>query len=248
MRKIKFDLEMAKRIINGESNGKIITQTGREVEILKTDLECSTGQCILGVLKGNKSTGEDTVKTYYSNGMVNKDLDKPTLFDLEIEVEERDYYLMPGKIILFRTNFRKDSIIMGIIEKVENNILFLMASCDVISVKNKAFGPIYLHKETQSFCRLDEVIEFLEVDEDLEERVVIELNNQDISWTMGEGKYVFTSIYQCFEAGDKVIGVDGAGQWRFDFFSHKDFKGFVCTGRTYQRLLKFNDYTKNFLG
>lgn len=54
-----------------------------------------------------------------------------------------------------------------------------------------------------------------------------------------------------FTAGQPVIGVDGRGEWRYDFFSHykpeKRNGEYVCTGRSYKHCLPYEG-NENLLG
>lgn len=79
--KVSFDVEMAKRISNGEVDGKIITRDGRNVRVVCWDARWDL--CILALLAGKS---KDDVGAYPNDGRIFMEGESPA--DLMLEVPE----------------------------------------------------------------------------------------------------------------------------------------------------------------
>ena len=79
--KVPFDVEMAKRISNGEVDGKIITRDGRNVRVVCWDARGDL--CILALLAGKS---KDDVGAYPNDGRIFMEGESPA--DLMLEVPE----------------------------------------------------------------------------------------------------------------------------------------------------------------
>lgn len=83
--KVPFDLEMAKRITNGEINGKIVTRTGDYVRIICFDWKSTDEELpIIGLARNNKY---ELMHFYNRIGYTNKD-GLESKFDLFLEIPE----------------------------------------------------------------------------------------------------------------------------------------------------------------
>lgn len=76
-----FDVEMAKKISNGEVDGKIITRDGRNVRVVCWDARGEL--CILALLAGKS---RDDVGAYPNNGRIFREGESPA--DLMLEIPE----------------------------------------------------------------------------------------------------------------------------------------------------------------
>lgn len=79
--KVPFDVEMAKRISNGEVDGKIITRDGRNVRVVCWDARGDL--CILALLAGKS---KDDVGAYPNDGRIFMEGESPA--DLMLEIPE----------------------------------------------------------------------------------------------------------------------------------------------------------------
>ena len=94
--KVPFDVEMAKRISNGEVDGKIITRDGRNVRVLCWDARGDL--CIWALLAGKS---KDDVGAYPNDGRIFMEGESPA--DLMLEVPEY-MTLKDGDILYAKTN------------------------------------------------------------------------------------------------------------------------------------------------
>lgn len=98
--KVPFDLEMAKRITNGEINGKIVTRTGDNVRIICFDWESIEEELpIIGLARNNKY---ELIHFYNRIGYTNKD-GLQSKFDLFLEIPEYITFTN-GDILISRDN------------------------------------------------------------------------------------------------------------------------------------------------
>lgn len=79
--RVPFDVEMAKRISNGEVEGKIVTRDGRNVRVVCWDARGD--QCILALLAGKS---KDDVGAYPNDGRIFMEGESPA--DLMLEIPE----------------------------------------------------------------------------------------------------------------------------------------------------------------
>lgn len=98
--KVPFDLEMAKRITNGEINGNIVTRTGDNVRIICFDWKSTDEELpIIGLARNNKY---ELMHFYNRIGYTNK-AGLQSKFDLFLEIPEYTTFTN-GDILISRDN------------------------------------------------------------------------------------------------------------------------------------------------
>lgn len=108
--KVPFYLEMAKRIINGEVKGRVVTREGNNVRILCWDKKDKTYHIAALVDDGD----EENFKTYTNEGVWNTDETCSIIkYDLMLEIPEHitfkdgDIYKTErGGIAIYNANYK----------------------------------------------------------------------------------------------------------------------------------------------
>ncbi len=108
--KVSFDVEMAKRISNGEVDGKIITRDGRNVRVVCWDARGDL--CILALLEGKS---KDDVGAYPNDGRIFMEGESPV--DLMLEIPEYMTF-KDGDVIVF--GHTEKSLAIGIFHRQQS--------------------------------------------------------------------------------------------------------------------------------
>lgn len=238
--KVPFDLEMAKRITNGEINGKIVTRTGDNVRIICFDWESTDEELpIIGLARNNKY---ELMHFYNRIGYTNKD-GLQSKFDLFLEIPEyitfKDgdiYKTGRGGIAIYNANYKASSgntpFYVGV-RFQENDLVFHVENNDC------GFGELdrctlnVTEEERQEFIGLLSDSEDPRAKEYLKRFLNIEL----------KPKYKFNPF-------DKVlVRDDKEHDWNADLFSHINKLGnCVCLGSSWVYCIPYNDQTAHLLG
>lgn len=238
--KVPFYLEMAKRIINGEVKGRVVTREGNNVRILCWDKKDKTYHIAALVDDGD----EENFKTYTNEGVWNTDKTCSIIkYDLMLEIPEHitfkdgDIYKTErGGIAIYNANYKALSgntpFYVGV-RFQEKDLIFHVENDDC------GFGELdrctlnVTEEERQEFIGLLSDSEDPRAKEYLKRFFNIEL----------KPKYKFNPF-------DKVlVRDDKEHDWNADLFSHINKLGnFVCLGSSWVYCIPYNDQTAHLLG
>ena len=219
---LSFTVEQAKRITNGEIDGRIVTRNGSSVRIICWDCK---GEYNIVALVSNNKKGTETARYYDADGCEFKYT--AGAYDLLLQFPEyatfKDGDVLKGDKLIFVLNANGDyktSIYAGIFLPSGNITYGGAASMDHIE-------NFTLATEAEK----QRLIEALQSSEDKRAEECLKKLGIEV-----KPKCEFT-------AGQPVIGMDGRGEWRYDLFSHykpnKQNGEYVCTGRSYKHCLPY---------
>lgn len=219
---LSFTVEQAKRITNGEIDGRIVTRNGSSVRIICWDCK---GEYNIVALVSNNKKGTETARYYDADGCEFKYT--AGAYDLLLQFPEyatfKDGDVLKGDKLIFVLNANGDyktSIYAGIFLPSGNITYGGAASMDHIE-------NFTLATEAEK----QRLIEALQSSEDKRAEECLKKLGIEV-----KPKCEFT-------AGQPVIGMDGIGEWRYDLFSHykpnKQNGEYVCTGRSYKHCLPY---------
>lgn len=235
--KVPFNIEMAKKITNEEVKGRIVTHDGECVfRIVCFDLLDDKGKII--ALRKNDNYNE-TVFTFDDYGCCVQNSN----YILMLEVPE---YLAfkDGDVVKFS---HEDCSWITVIKDIEivdnfyfsNDYVTLMLdgeySCPELEFDSYSDSAIAVKKPTDK--EIQKLIDAIKTSKEPKAKEYLKrffgIEHKDATE---------------FKPGQPVIGINGIGKWRYDFFSHIDDSLYVCTGGSYKRCLPFNDKTAHLLG
>lgn len=237
--KVPFDLEMAKRITNGEINGKIVTRTGDYVRIICFDWESTDEELpIIGLARNNKY---ELMHFYNRIGYTNKD-GLESKFDLFLEIPEyitfKDgdiYKTGRGGIAIYNANYKASSgntpFYVGV-RFQEKDLVFHVENNDC------GFGELDRCTLNVTEEERQEFIGLLSDSEDPRAKECLKMLGIEVK-------------PECkFKPFDKVlVRDDKEHDWNADLFSHINKIGnFVCLGSSWLYCIPYNDQTKHLLG
>lgn len=231
--KVPFYLEMAKRIINGEVKGRVVTREGNNVRILCWDKKDKTYHIAALVDDGD----EENFKTYTNEGVWNTDKTCSIIkYDLMLEIPE--YITFTNGDILISRNNRP-----FIYKEVKNNRGAFGAYFGVDLIGNEFFDCDNWTCEVKG--RADET------------QLKIIIDQLKSSKDPRAKKYLksFLNIelkpeYK-FKPYDKVLVRESNDfPWRIDLFSHiqDGAKPYVCLYHYWKYCIPYNDQTAHLLG
>lgn len=229
-----FNLELAKEITNGTKEGRIVTRGGESIRILCFDRKTDMYPIISLVDVKN----QESVEFHDLNGRWGDEED-----DLDIMLEIPEYMTFKDGDVIAYDNVKDVFFIIG-------------RKCSMTDENPHYYVKYekgYITFSTEdSFCRLKG------------SRLATEEERQRIIDALKASKepkakeYLkrFFSIEEktkCeLKAGQPVIGIDGRGEWRYDFFSHYNPRykngNYVCSARSYSKCLPYNEQTAHLLG
>lgn len=234
MVKVPFEVELAKKITNGEVEGRVVTREGDSVRILCWDKKDKTYNLAALVDDGI----EENYRSYTNEGIWNTD-ETCTLkkYDLMLEIPEYMTF-KDGDIIAFN-ECETVLIVKGTAYK--NGIGTLYCDCYAVVVNG------YLYVDSNVIINRS--------------RFATETEKQKLITALKESKepkakeYLkrFFGIEQKqeheFKPFDRVICRDDYSEWFVDMFSHIDGNGsFACIGSVWKYCLPYNDQTAHLLG
>ena len=234
--RVPFEVELAKKITEKSVEGKIVTRNGESARIVCFDRKDEFRPIIALVHSGYI----EIPNAFCVNGKIVND-DVLDTCDLMIEIPEYMTF-KDGDVIAYDD---------------EKDVFFIIGRKCSMTDENPHYyvkyekGYITFSTE-DSFCRLKG------------SRLATEEERQRIIDALKESKE--PKSYSCLKrffsieektkcelkAGQPVIGIDGRGEWRYDFFSHYNPKyqngNYVCSARSYSKCLPYNEQTAHLLG
>lgn len=225
---VPFNVEKAKRITNGEIEGRIITRDGRDARIICWDRNNETYPIVV-LVPDEEDRIEDSLfftenGTYYEEGETNDDLfiqlpEYLTFKDGDV-ITDDEY----GRITMIQSDIKEDAediLVHFYVDLFKGELEFYKGNC------RRRLNNARLATESEK----QRLIEALQASTD--PLAVDCLKKLGIEV---KPKCEFTT-------GQPVIGVDGRGEWRYDLFSHykpnKQNGEYVCTGRSYKHCLPY---------
>lgn len=234
--RVPFEVELAKKITDKSVDGRIVTNLGKEVRIVCFDM-LNEKYPIVGLRKDDNYT--ETALSFNLKGQCLQILEDNDLF---LEVPEymtfKDgdlYTTITGDVGIYNSSYKSASGTIPFYVGMRNDgeLIFRPNDC-------AGFGWI------------------------TESRLSTESEKQKLIDALKESKEPKAKEYlkrffgieekkECeFKSGQPVIGIDGRGEWRYDFFSHykpdRNIGNYVCTGRSYNKCLPYNEETAHLLG
>lgn len=230
---VPFDVEMAKRISDGEVDGKVVTVDGKSVRIVCWDLKSIKKDYSILAIVNNEREENPLVCTI--NGLF--DIEAESKNDLMLEIPEYMTF-KDGDIIAY-----DDCDTMAII-KAE---FFKNDSGDICS---KSYITILDEKNLQQFSVSMNSA-----------RLATEEEKQKFVNILKESKELKAKVYlkrffgieqkkeYDFKPKDWVLGRDDEGEWYLEIFSHKRKNGeFACIGSIWKECIPYNEKTIHLLG
>lgn len=238
--KVPFDVEMAKRISNGEVDGKIITRDGRNVRVVCWDARGD--QCILALLAGKS---KDDVGAYSNDGRIFMQGESPA--DLMLEIPEYMTYRDGDIVKLSNDTYTWLSIIKDIDLSDEGKGVLLYFTNDYVSMLiNDGDGSIDIDTYSDAGQKVERATEE-------EKQKLIDVMKANESPKAKEYLKRFFGIEEKkeydFKPKDWVLGRDDEGEWYLEIFSHKRKNGeFACIGSIWKECIPYNEKTIHLLG
>ena len=231
--RVPFEVELAKKITNGECDGRIVTRDGRNARIVCWDRKSSSVYNIVALLY---ETEIELIFTYAVNGC--EVVDRESDNDLMLEIPEYMTF-KDGDVIAY--DDAKD-------------VFFIIGSKCSMTDENPHYhvkyekGCITFGTE-DSFCRLKgsrlateeeryKIIEALKTSKNPKARKCLKILGIEV-------KQEFE-----FKPFDKVLGRGcETDRWRADLFSHMNETGeFICIGYVWEECIPYNEQTAHLLG
>lgn len=244
--KVPFDLEIAKRITNGEINGKIVTRTGDNVRIICFDWESTDEELpIIGLARNNKY---ELMHFYNRIGYTNKD-GLESKFDLFLEIPEYMTF-KDGDIIYCEVNNGGGDFCKWI--SIVKETYCLLGKPYLKSYVDYNFDSSF-HAGELDFEYSSDNIDFLRKATEQERQELIEALKASKEPKAKECLRMLgiEEKPECeFKPFDKVlVRDDKEHDWNADLFSHINKLGyFVCLGSSWVYCIPYNDQTKHLLG
>lgn len=242
--KVPFDVEMAKRISNGEVDGKIITRDGRNVRVVCWDARGNL--CILALLAGKS---KDDVGAYPNDGRIFMEGESPA--DLMLEVPEYMTYRDGDIVKLSNDTYTWLSIIKDIDLSDDGKGGLLYFTNDYVSMLiNDGDGSIDIDTYSDAGQKVERATEE-------EKQKLIDAMKANESPKAKEYLKRFFGIEEKkeyeFKPKDWVLCRSG-DEWCLCRFSHKTmrFDGvlmFVTVGGiAYEQCIPYNEQTAHLIG
>ena len=241
--KVPFDVEMAKRISNGEVDGKIITRDGRNVRVVCWDARGNL--CILALLAGKS---KDDVGAYPNDGRIFMEGESPA--DLMLEVPEYMTYRDGDIVKLSNDTYTWLSIIKDIDLSDDGKGGLLYFTNDYVSMLiNDGDGSIDIDTYSDAGQKVERATEE-------EKQKLIDAMKANESPKAKEYLKRFFGIEEKkeyeFKPFDKVLVRDNDfmdGVWCADIFSHINTEGnYCCIGSVWEYCIPYNEQTAHLFG
>ena len=238
---IPFDVERAKRISNGEEEGKIITRDGKEVRIICFDVKNDKYPIIGLVKEGDKEAPE----TFKKNGIYTPD-EKECEYDLFLSVPEWTTF-KDGDIVGFG-----DSLV-GIFKSIDT-------ARNTFSSYATLFEEELIFYETRWTLRnahkanekeVERIKSSLKTSKDPRSKEYLK-RFFGIEETPNHSNPEKTGKECELKPFDKVLVRDDDGDhWRIDLFAREEVEftyRFICMVDKWKQCLPYNDQTAHLLG
>lgn len=232
--RVPFDVEMAKKITNGEVKGRVVTRDGRSVRILCFDRKGESPIVTLVLVDGEK----EGFHPYTLDGRLKPE--KEDRFDLMLEIPEYMKYkdgdvVVTGDIIVVIRNPKIDDL---------NGFCFKLYVAYNLKEKSLFYCADFINQENVRFATEEEkqiFVERLKASKQPKDKEYLKL----FFGIEVNPEYVFKTF-------DKVLVRDGdRGKWKADFFSHKiedNSFPYICVSESHKYCIPYNDQTKHLLG
>lgn len=241
MKRIHFDLELAKAITNGEKEGRIITRSNRVVEI-KYIIDVACDYPVICLI-GNKVV-TCTKNGYYNNNAVERE------YDLFLEVPDEQEF-KEGDVLC---HIDEDGLKwIFILKKIEDEKVYIYFD---ISDDYKSFTGFidYLcnmkNLRLATFEEKQQLIDALKKDGSDKAREYLK-RFLGIEWQEQPYNCFKETKAQKFNAGDEVL-VRGSNtaEWCYAQYSHysKNDNEHIAYGYGWLYCIPYNDQTKHLLG
>lgn len=227
--KVPFEVEMAKRIQNGEVEGKVVTRDGQSVRIVC--FEAKQDDPVVALISYDNA---ERVKSYAKDGIIFEGGTHPN--DLMLEVPEYMTF-KDGDIVAFGNN--NDSV--GLFKSL-NLKEKTFSSYATLAGKNLVFyEPSW------------KLINIRIATEEQRQRIVYSLKSSEVPKAKECLKKLgIEEKPKCeFKPFDKVLVRDlEFGIWYADIFSHinKDDGSYMCIGSSWDECIPYNEQTAHLLG
>ena len=242
---IPFEVEKAKKIQAGEEPGKIVTREGCDVRIVCWDVKYNDFP-IVAALTSLGDKNKELVLLFKEDGRSCHDENfKEDRFDLLIQVPEWTTY-KDGDILIDTMNM--PFIYNGKRNKERGHFGCYCAIHIDAGIVFEKDGNDNWTDCIKGYANEEDRQKLIDALEESYHSLAKEYlkrffpNHSNYS-NIGKDK---------FEPGQPVIGIDGRGEWRYDLFSHykPELKigNYVCSGRSYNKCLPYNEKTKHLLG
>ena len=231
---IPFDVQRAKRISNGEEEGKIVTRDGKEVRIICFDLKNDKYPIIGLVKEGDKEAPE----TFKKNGIYAPD-EKECEYDLFLSVPEWTTF-KDGDILISKAGYP-----------------FIYNGKRSEDGRFECYCALSLGNEFSVFVENDrwtEEINGYASKKEIEEiKIKLKESDHQLSKTYLKRFFGAEEEKECeFKPFDKVLVRDDDGDpWRIDLFEREEVEftyRFICMIDGWKQCLPYNDQTAHLLG
>lgn len=227
--RVPFDIDIAKKITNGQKEGRVVTRNGRNARIICFDAK--SDHPIVALVNYYKD-GESP-ENYTQRGLWGEP-DEEFDGDLMLEIPETSA----------NTSFKEgDVVVFG-----NGNIaIFKSKNNDEID-----FHVILWGENVRRFNSVFINVKLRYATEDEKNRLIDALkrdHTEKSCYLLKEFFGIETQIFTEYEdysfiTGMAVLGVDETGKWKYDLFSHtcsstKGVSSYVCSGSTYKKIIPF---------
>lgn len=250
--KVPFEVEMAKKITNGEVEGKIVTREGNSVRIVCWDKKDITYNIAALVDNGD----EEDFKSYTNEGIWNTDK-TCTLkrYDLMLEIPEYLTFKDGDIVACGWEEHNESSSWISIIKSVNTSAYGVRTSDYVILItksNNNTDGVIkydsyttsgeWIRKATEE--EKQKLIDALKENKEPKAKEYLKRFFPKYSNSLNIGKN-----YE-FKPFDKVLAREcETDKWRADLFSHMNEEGeFICIGYVWDECIPYNEKTAHLIG
>lgn len=232
---VPFDVEMAKRISNGEVDGKIVTRNGKSVRIVCWDLKSIKKDYSILAIVNNEREENPLVCTI--NGLF--DIEAESKNDLILEIPEYMTFkdgdvVVTDNIIVVIRNPKMDDL---------NGFCFRLYVAYNFKEKSLFYCADFINQESARLATEEEKQIFIE-------KLKSSKQPKDKEYLKRFFGIEEKKEYE-FKPFDKVLVRDGNdGCWHADIFSHKnkDRGRYYCTGYEWRQCIPYNDQTAHLLG
>lgn len=234
--KVSFDLELAKKITNGEVDGRIVTRDGKSVRIICFDKK-GDNLSIIALIEISHE-----VEDYFSFDIKgNYDTYENNSKDLFIEIPEYMTF-KDGDILTYWPNENRWCIFIYKCNDIGLMHNYVTYDCDSKGNNILTFGK---SSYISTLCKLST---------EPEKQKLIDALKASKEPKAKEYLKRFFGIKKKkeykFKPFDKVLGREcETDKWRADLFSHMNEEGdFICIGYIWEQCIPYNEETAHLLG
>lgn len=232
--RVPFDIELAKKITNGEVNGNIVTRNGQNARILCFDRK-GTALPIIALVE--IKCGVEDFFSFYVNGRY--DSYENNGKDLMLEIPEYTTFkdgdvVVTDNIIVVIRNPKMDDL---------NGFCFRLYVAYNFKEKSLFYCADFINQESARLATEEEKQIFIE-------KLKSSKQPKDKEYLKRFFGIEEKKEYE-FKPFDKVLVRDGNdGCWHADIFSHKnkDRGRYYCTGYEWRQCIPYNEQTAHLLG